>query len=404
MGSLLFRNATVVARDSLLPGHSVLCEGGRIVRVSPDGASTEWLADETVDAGGAYLAPGFIDLHFHGARNLLVDNGRAQLEELCRILPEYGVTAFLPTVCPKPAEEDDIRHLRDLSGTDSTGTAILGFMLEGHFLALTGAIATIPKNHSLQRLEQLLAAVGNHKAVFAVSPEIDGIADLIKRMSADGSQVFLTHTAATAGQTESAIEAGAAHATHFYDVFPYPGEKEPGVRGCGTVEAIMANPNVSVDFVLDGEHVDPIAVKMALTCKGPDKVCLITDANSNAGLPAGSYEGIGGDPIEVAYEGGPARLAKDSRFPGALAGSGLTMDRAVRNAVGMLGINLPQAVAMASANPATVLGLQSNKGFIREGYDADLVMLDGQLAVTGCWIGGKDNLTGRRKDMGGNKI
>jgi N-acetylglucosamine-6-phosphate deacetylase len=139
-----------------------------------------------------------------------------------------------------------------------------------------------------------------------------------------------------------------------------------------------------VDFILDGEHVDPGAFKMALACKGPAAVCLITDSNLCAGLAPGVYEGLCGTTVHMAYPGGPAR---DSTT-GGLVGSGLTMDRAVANAVRLLGLSVPQAVRLATENPAQVLGL-SRKGKIEKGRDADLILLDEDLAVTACYIQGK---------------
>jgi N-acetylglucosamine-6-phosphate deacetylase len=153
------------------------------------------------------------------------------------------------------------------------------------------------------------------------------------------------------------------------------------------VEAILADPHVSVDFILDGVHVEPVAVQMAITCKGADKVCLITDANVGAGLPPGRYQSLGSE-IEFEYEGAPARMTQNSRFPGALAGSGLTMDKAVQNAVSMLKASIPQAIRMASANPAKVMRLK-NKGQIKRGFDADIVLLDQELKVIRTWIKGK---------------
>lgn len=389
MGSVLIKNAKIVLRDAILENHSVYFANGKIERIMP--ASESWRpdAEETVDASGMYLAPGYIDLHIHGVKNLLVDKGREQLEGICRALPQYGVTGFLPSVCPALSEQDDIELLSSLSKAVPEGTGILGFFLEGHFLALTGAIPNIPKNMTRERVEKLMEAVEPYKAVFGVSPELEGMTGLIPLMTQKGYPAFITHTAATAEQTEKAIEAGAVHATHFYDVFPYPGEKDLGVRTCGAVEAILASPYTSVDFILDGEHVEPVAVKMALACKGRDKVCLITDANINAGLPPGKYYGLGDYGVDVLYEGGPARMDAESKYPGGLAGSGLTMDRAVRNAVRLLDTGIPQAVAMASSNPARVLGLHGRKGYIKEGYDADIILLDDGLNVVRCWVGGK---------------
>jgi N-acetylglucosamine-6-phosphate deacetylase len=144
---------------------------------------------------------------------------------------------------------------------------------------------------------------------------------------------------------------------------------------------------VTVDFILDGEHVDPVAVRMALQCKGPGGVCLVTDANIGAGLPPGVYDGVGGE-VEFAYEGAPARMTASSAMPGCLAGSGLTMDRALRNAVKLAGVDLVQAARMAGTNPAGVIGLESETGSIDRGKRADLVLLDRSLEVEATWVGG----------------
>lgn len=389
MSTLLIKNASVISDSEIQENCSVICRDGKFEGVFQNAAGLNIEADEVVDASGRYLAPGFIDMHIHGTRNLLVDAGREQLENMCRVLPEYGVTGFLPSVCPFTSLEEDLKHIASLSQSRPEGTAILGFFLEGHFLSLTGAIANLNKDRSREAAEKLINAARPYNVVFGVSPEIEEAESIIKYMVMNGCKVFMTHTSANAEQTENAIRSGASHATHFYDVFPYPGEREPGVRGCGTVEAIMASPEVSVDFILDGEHVDPVAVRMALACKGCEKVCLITDASSNAGLPPGRYLGVGNIYIDVSYEGGPARGSAGSKYPGLLCGSGLTMDKAVRNAVRLLNVSLPQAVKMASTNPARVLGLEGRKGYIKPGWDADMVLLDSSLEVMKCWVMGK---------------
>ncbi len=389
MSTLLIKNASVVLQDSLLLKHWVLCEDNVIRLIGNERAFDGIRADEEVDANENYIAPGFIDMHIHGACNYLVDKGKSQMEELSGILPRFGVTGFLPTVCPLNSDDEDVGFISSLAEAKSIGASILGIFFEGHFLALTGAIPVIPKHGDrVQRAKRLLEASKPYKAIFSISPELEGIEELIPYMARDNTPVFITHTAADARQTEKAIELGACHATHFYDVFPYQGEKEPGVRGCGAVEAVMAHPHVSVDFILDGEHVDPIAVKMALACKGSDRVCLITDANMSAGLPPGVYEGALGLEVEVFYEGGPARCTDKCKYPGSLACSGLTMNMAVKNAVRFLGADIPLAVKMASCNPARVLGMHDRKGLVAEGYDADLVMLDEELNVLKCWVGG----------------
>ncbi len=388
---LIIDHACVIGESALYPDSTVEIGGGRILRVRPasgDGSAPDGAA--RVDAGGRFLAPGFIDLHIHGMHRHLVDHSPADLAATAAILPQYGVTGFLPTVCPLPSGRDAtaLRALAEAAGA-APGARVLGFHLEGPFLTLTGAIskdALGPADPA--RVESLVAATAPYPAIFSIAPDMPGIEPLIRRMARSGAPVFMTHTAASVAETQRAIAAGACHATHFYDVFPVPPVTEGGVRPCGAVEAILAAPRVSVDFILDGVHVDPVAVQMALQCKGPDRVCLITDAMVGTGLPPGRHS-FGGQDVLFTAPGAPARLADNpARKGGGLAGSGLTLNLAVRNAVQMAGASLPLAVRMASANPAQVLGLAGSKGRLLPGYDADLVLFDEHFDVQQTWIAG----------------
>jgi N-acetylglucosamine-6-phosphate deacetylase len=385
---LILSNALVLLQDRVLREHAVIVESGKIVDVLPGAGGAFADSDDLVDCRGGYLAPGYIDLHTHGLHQLRVDDGPDHLLGLCETFPKYGVTGFLPTVLPRPKGEDAV-YVASLARCVSEGSQILGLHLEGPFLALPGAMPPSALGKAdPERVLKLIDAARPLRAIFSVSPDFEGILDLIPLMARNGTPVFATHTAAGVEQTQAAIDAGVRHATHFYDVFPCPSEKDPGVRPCGAVEAILADPRVSVDFILDGEHVHPVAVKLALKCKGPDGVSLITDSNVGAGLAPGVRYHFAGYDIIFEYDGGPARMTEDSPIPGGLAGSGLTLDRAVRNAVRLLGIDVPMAVRMASLNPAAVLGLDDSKGRIAQGYDADLVLLDGDLKVLRTWIGG----------------
>jgi len=344
-------------------------------------------AGHIVDAGNGYIVPGFIDLHMHGIHSCLVDNGPDDFRQICRILPTYGVTGFLPTVAPRP-RGSDAEFLLSLATAQTDGASVLGFHLEGPFLKITGSLTgDAVSDADESRVKSLIQSVKPFKAVFSISPDVKGIQKLLPLMSQNNTPVFMTHTAATVRQAQDAINLGALHATHFYDVFPCPEVKDLGVRPCGAVEAILADPRVSVDFILDGVHVDPVAVKMALACKskGPGRVCLITDSNVGAGLEPGRFVFGNSGEIEFAYKGSPARSVKDHT----LAGSGLTMDQALRNAVQWLDLGLPEAAKLVSTNPARVLGLDHCKGRLEPGYDADFAVLDEQLNVLQTWIGGK---------------
>ncbi|RIJ46645.1 hypothetical protein D1614_18440 [Maribellus luteus] len=342
---------------------------------------------EVLDVSDFYIVPGFIDLHMHGIQYALVDNGPDDLQEICRNLPQYGVTGFLPTVAPRRKGED-AAFLSELSAIKKEGAEILGFHLEGPFLKITGSLSSESISQSdTSRVEALIQAAKPYRAIFSVSPDVEGIDKLLPLMTQDNTPAFMTHTAATVKETQEAIELGVCHATHFYDVFPCPAVTEPGVRPCGAVEAVLADKRVSVDFILDGVHVDPVAVKMALACKseGPGRVCLITDSNVGAGLEPGRFTFGNSGEIEFAYKGAPARLVKEN----VLAGSGLTMDQAVRNAIAWLDIDLSEAVKMASTYPAETIGLGHRKGKLVDGYDADFVILDKQLNVIQTWIAGR---------------
>lgn len=353
-------------------------EGDKIAEVGKDFSGNDF-----IDFQGYYIVPGFIDMHIHGLHRYLIDNGTDDLSEICRLLPRYGVTSFMPTVAPR-REGEDAAFLHGLATGKYEGANILGFHLEGPFLKLTGSLpAEAISEAATERVERLIEAAKPYKAIFSISPDVENIESLIPIMAAGGVPVFITHTAADVRQTQRAIGLGARHATHFYDVFPCPPVTDPGVRPCGAVEAILADPRVTVDFILDGVHVDPVAVKMALACK-PDGVCLITDANVGAGLEPGRFTFGNSGEIYFESKGSPARLVKDN----SLAGSGLTMDKAFGNAIRMLEMDIAEASRLTSVNPAKVIGA-TDKGRLQTGFDADFVVLDNELNVVQTWIGGK---------------
>lgn len=371
----------IVTESGIIQAYLVV-ENGKIADITP--VKPE---GEITDLGDACIVPGFIDLHIHGVHRALVDNGEEDLKEICRILPQYGVTGFLPTLAPRPKGED-AAFLSKLSKTKTVGTEILGFHLEGPFLKITGALgAGAITGADAERARALIDAARPYKAIFSISPDVEEIEKVIPLMAENDTPVFMTHTAATVQETQRAIELGVRHATHFYDVFPCPNVTEPGVRPCGAVEAVLADERVSVDFILDGVHVDPVAVKMSLISKrkGPGKVCLVTDANVGAGLEPGYFTfGNIGD-IYFAYRGAPARSVKDNT----LAGSGLTMEQALKNAVKWLDMDLVEASKLVSYHPAGVLGLGHQKGLLKKGFDADFVVLDKDLNILQTWINGE---------------
>ena len=383
MNRHLFTNARVVCPGEKIFSGSVLIENGRIAAINP--AQTPPDAAR-IDCGGKLLTPGLIDVHTHGSERCCYGYNRpaGEFAEALRILPRYGTTCVLPTVVP-PTKPDLLAPLAyEMNSLPSDGAVVPGLHIEGPFVALGGAACpTLPGDVAL--LEKFLVACGGRVAVMSISPDQKNILPVIENLVARKIIPFITHTRASVEQTDAAIEAGARHATHFYDVFPVPEEKDAGVRPVGAIEAILADPRASVDFICDGVHVHPTAIRAAVAAKGWQRVLLITDSNIGAGLPPGEYDTPWGYRVRV-KAGDAARHVTQ----GFLAGSALTMNVGIKNLLHWLGGSLaPEQIwALGTLNPANLLGL-ANKGRIAIGADADLVLWDEELDAIKTWIGGR---------------
>ena len=384
MSVQLLANARMVLPGERMLSGSVLIDDGKIVAINP--AETPESASR-IDCRGGLLTSGLIDMHTHGIQRHSYhwDQPPEKFAAALRLLPQFGTTCVVPTIVP-PAKAELLEPLARLFETlpHGAGAVVPGFHLEGPFVALGGAACTtLPGDLGL--LEDLLAACGRRVSIMSISPEQKDVIPVIQCLRERNILPFITHTRASVEQTEAAIEAGARHATHFYDVFPVPEETDAGVRPVGAVEAILADSRASVDFICDGVHVHPTAIRAAVAAKGWEKVMLITDSNIGAGLPSGAYDTPWGYQVRVA-PGDAARHASK----GFLAGSALTMDVGMKNLLRWLAPALaPEQIwAMGTLNPARLLGL-TNKGRIALGADADLVLWDQQLTAVKTWVGGQ---------------
>jgi N-acetylglucosamine-6-phosphate deacetylase len=387
MAPLLIRNVRIVQ-----PGHriftgDVLVRDGRIEALGDLEAPTE---AKVVEAGGRLLTPGLIDVHTHGVMHSLYESGAEGLRSAARALPRFGVTTVLPTIVPKPGE-GWLERLQEITVAIPSvrEVHIPGLHLEGPFMAVGGAACpTLPGDVAL--LDELISTCGGRVAVMSVSPDTPGILPVIHRLRERNIIPFLTHTRASVEQTEAAIEAGARHATHFYDVFYSPAETDPGVRPVGAVEALLADPRATVDFIADGVHVHPAAIRAAVAAKSWAGVIVITDSNIGAGLPAGTYDTPWGYAVSVSPERAARHVTR-----GFLAGSALTMDRGMANLFRWLALPPEQVWAMGTLNPARLLGLE-HKGRLEAGADADLVLWDTDVHARMTWL--KGNLVYEKED------
>jgi N-acetylglucosamine-6-phosphate deacetylase len=382
MSSFLIRNARLVHPGrSIVPG-DLLVRDGRIAAVGAIPANAGTPAPSDVDARGRLLTPGLIDLHTHGIGTALYERGVEDLFLAGRVLPEFGTTTVLPTLY-RVMNRPSLGLLSRLAEAlpQVAGACLPGFHLEGPFLALPGAGAdTVPGDLGL--LEEILAACRGRVRAMSISPDTPNILPIIRALAARKIVPLITHTRASVEQTQAAIDAGAVHATHFYDVFPLPPETEPGVRPVGAVEAILANPGVSVDFIADGVHVHPMAIRAAVAAKTWAGVLLITDSNIGAGLPPGTYDTPWGYPVRVSPQDAARHATQNF-----LAGSALTMDRGMANLLRWLPLPPEQVWAMGTLNPARLLGL-ARKGRLEPGADADLVLWEDDLRPAQTWVAG----------------
>ena len=376
-GRLVLTGALIVTPSQVLGPATLEIEGGLVRRIRAGKAA------RGEDLKGAIVAPGFIDLHIHGYGGHDTNSGESEeLLALARLLPHYGVTAFVPTSVTA-SHEELLRVSRAVAeavraqGDRPRGARILGLHLEGPYINPEKAGAQNSSHIRPPDWDEFLqywdAAEGNIRAV-TVAPELPGALEFIKKAVKLGITVSVGHTTATYDEARAAIAAGARRATHLFNAMPPIHHRAPGA----TVACLLA-PEVVVELIADLIHVAGPMLELVWRAAGTERVALVTDAISAAGLPDGHYA-LGG--LEIEVREGVARLEN-----GALAGSTLSLDRAVRNMVS-LGVPLPQALAMATVVPAAAVGARE-LGSLEPGRRADFLVLDRELNIQRVYIGGE---------------
>ncbi|CAN5625816.1 N-acetylglucosamine-6-phosphate deacetylase [soil metagenome] len=380
---LLIRAGGVVTAGRVDGPATVAVADGVVAAVSA-GHDTEPCDGEPVlDAGDLILAPGMIDLHTHGANGAQAANGTPRdLAEMAEFFAAHGVTGFLASIGGDQASiENGLQAVAAFASErlDGRGARCLGAHLEGPFINPHSAGAfpvdtvVAPDPFLLDHYLQL--ARGWVKVV-TIAPELPGALPLIKRAFAAGVVCAAGHSLADAAQMERGIEAGIRHVTHMYNAMKPLHHRDPGIVG-----VTLTDDRVSAEVIVDGVHVDPYAVRLLLAAKGVERTAVITDSIGAAGLADGSYD-FAGRGVTVAD--GAARLSD-----GALAGSVITMDQALRTLVDVVGVSLGAAVVSVSETPARILGREATSGRIAAGMVADLVALDADLRVAWTMVGGQ---------------
>lgn len=328
-----------------------------------------------LDAQGLLVGPGWIDAHTHGGIGFDYMNCSPQeVEEILLWLASTGVTGVLPTLASAPFEDQIhmIQKLIAVQKKQSKGAAILGLHLEGPYLSMErrGAQpAAAIRPPSVDEMQKLLAVADHQIRLVTLAPELPGAVELIRFLSQQGVVVSCGHSEATLEQFNAAAKAGLNRVAHTFNGMPPLHHREPGILG-----GALSNQAVYCELTLDGIHVHPLVASLLVQWKGYDRVVFITDAMQAAGLADGIYIRPGNRKIIV--KDGEARMES-----GTLAGSVLTMQQAVKNAVKLLNLSPENALRMASLTAAASLGLADHKGTIEVGKDADLVIMQEDLSV-----------------------
>ncbi len=358
----------------------LMVEDGIITEVSSRATKEVPGGTSLIDFGDAALAPGFVDIHIHGGAGLdLMRALPSELPRLGKFLTTHGVTGYFATTVAAPLdatctalgrladaiEADAARATPDVATSDVPAQARpLGIHLEGPFLSHKRRGVHPPEflvAPTVAVFERLWQAARGHVRMLTIAPEIPEAMEVIAEASRRNVCVSIGHSDAEMPVAQAAVKAGARHATHTFNAMRPLDHREPGIVG-----EVLSNDQMSADIIVDGIHVDPAVVKLFLRAKGRERAVLITDAISATGMPDGRYQ-LG--PIEVDVKDGKCTSN------GSLAGSVLTMDRAVRNVTKFSEWTLRDAVQAATLNPARAVGLAGRHGFLAKGAVADFTVL-----------------------------
>lgn len=382
----IITNGRIITPNGIVDGW-LLYEDGKILEI---GTGECPAADETIDAEGRYVSPGFIDIHTHGAGGADYMDGTLEAYlTAARMSAVHGATLVFPTTLTSSNQVlfDTFDLYEKAVEANTEGAAFGGLHLEGPYFNPKQAGAQDPRYLRNPQPEDYLEILSRSKNIarWSFSPELEGAPEFAAELSKHGIIASAGHTDASFEQCDAAYRNGSSLITHFYSCISSI-TRNQGYRTAGVMEYGYYQDGMAVEIIADGHHVPSSLLHLIVKVKGIDKVVLVTDSMRGAGMPEGpSILGGLADGQECVIEGGVARLMDRSGF----AGSVCTTDRLVRTMTTIGGCTLEQAVQMVSLNPASVMGIADRKGSLQAGKDADIVVFGDNVSVYATIVAGR---------------
>ncbi|NMB97237.1 MAG: N-acetylglucosamine-6-phosphate deacetylase [Clostridiaceae bacterium] len=400
MSKTIIINGNIITPYRIIKNGCVAFENGKIIEVSDSTSIDSCCGDncgcnesdkvQIIDAGGKYVAPGFIDIHTHGGggHDFLDATVEAYLGAAEKHV-QHGTTALVPTTTTSTI--DELKQAFDIykqaKKENTRGSQFLGLHLEGPYFAMSQKGAQDPRfirNPNPDEYEEILSW-SNDIIRWSAAPELKGALEFGRLLKSKGILVSIAHTDAIYKQVLDAFENGFTHVTHLYSAMSMV-RRINAYRYAGVVEAAYLIDEMTVEIIADGSHLPASLLKLIYKIKGADHIALVTDSMRAAGQSEGeSILGSLKNGLPVIVEDGVAKLPDRTAFAGSVA----TTDRLVRNMVNLADVPLIDAVKMMTQTPASIIGVGDKKGSIVPGKDADIVIFDDNIVMDTVIVGGK---------------